>query len=96
VPDDAQRSAFSIEGEIVEIIESGGASSLRVGLHHMIALNLPPALVHDLHLGDRIAIDGEMRVDRLQALPESAARPAAGRPAHRARASAVNTDEEAS
>lgn len=81
--DDAHRSAFSLEGEIVEIIESGGASSLRVGLHHMIALNLPPGLVNDLHLGDRIAIDGEMRVDRVQALPEPVARPAAGRSTQR-------------
>jgi hypothetical protein len=70
VTDEARRSPVSLEGAIVEIIESGGASSLRLGLQHMIVLNLAPDLVDDLHLGDRIAIDGELRVDRVHALPD--------------------------
>lgn len=68
--DHAHRSAVSLEGEIVEIIERGGTSSLRVGLRHTILLDLSPGLVTDLHLGDRIAIAGEIRVDTLHALPD--------------------------
>lgn len=68
--DEVQRWAVSLEGEIVEIIEAAGVSSLRVALHHMIRLDLPASTVAGLHLGDRIGIDGALRVDRLHALPD--------------------------
>jgi hypothetical protein len=70
VPDQEQGSPLSLEGEIVEIIESGGVSSIRVVLHQMRAFDLDPGLVADLHLGDRIAIEGLLRVEVLHSLPD--------------------------
>jgi hypothetical protein len=68
----------SLDGEIVQIIETGGVSSLRVVLHYMNVFDLAPGLVTDLHLGDRIAIDGVLRVDAVRSLPDvdPVARPA--------------------
>ena len=69
---------MSLDGEIVQIIETGGVSSFRVVLHHMNVFDLAPGLVTDLHLGDRIAIDGVLRVDAVRSLPDvdPVARPA--------------------
>ena len=76
--DQGQRSAVSLEGEIVQIIETGDVSSIRVVLHHLSVLDLAHELVADLHLGDRIAIDGVLRVDDVRSLPDvdPVARPA--------------------
>ena len=75
--DQGQRSAVSLEGEIVQIIETGGVSSFRVVMHHMSVFDLAPELATDLHLGDRIAIDGVLRVDAVRSLPDDpVARPA--------------------
>lgn len=70
MPDEGQRSAVSLEGEIVQIVETGGVSSFRVVLHHMSVFDLAPGLVKDLHLGDRIAVDGLLRVDAVRSLPD--------------------------
>lgn len=75
--DRGQTAAISLEGEIVQIIETGGVSSLRVVLHHLSVFDLASGLVTDLHLGDRIAIDGVLRVDAVRSLPDDpVARPA--------------------
>lgn len=76
--DRGQTAAISLEGEIVQIIETGGVSSLRVVLHHLSVFDLASGLVTDLHLGDRIAIDGVLRVDAVRSLPDvdPVARPA--------------------
>jgi hypothetical protein len=67
-------AAISLAGEIVEIIESGGVASLRVVLHHMSVLDLEPRLVNELHLGDRIAIAGVLRVGAVRLTMEREAR----------------------
>ncbi len=76
--DRGQPSAVSLEGEIVQIIETGGVSSFRLILHYLSVFDLAPGLVTDLHLGDRIAIDGVLRVDAVRSLPDvdPGARPA--------------------
>jgi hypothetical protein len=70
VPDRAQPSAVSLEGEVVQIFETGGVSSFRLVLHHLSMFDLGSGLVADLHLGDRIAIDGVLRVDAVRSLPD--------------------------
>ena len=70
--------AVSLDGEIVQIITTGSVSSLRVALRHLVVFDAPPRLVHELHLGDRIAIDGALRVDALRPLPAASEPESAG------------------
>lgn len=70
VPDKGVPSAISLEGEVVQILAQGGVSSLRLVLRHLTVFDLSCGALTDLHLGDRIAIDGTLRVDAVRWLPE--------------------------
>lgn len=71
VPDRRPPSAVSLEGEVVEILQHGDVYTLRLILHHLVVFDMPPRLVTDVHLGDRIAIDGGLRVDGVRSLPDA-------------------------
>ena len=83
MPESGQPSAISLEGEVVQISERGGASSLRLVLRHLTVFDLASGLVAGFHLGDRIALDGILRVEAVRSLPDVApgARPASPGPA---------------
>lgn len=72
--DQDKPAAVSLDGEIVEIIEHGGVCSLRLVLHHLSVFDLVTGSATDLHLGDRIAIDGELRVDAVRLTVDREAR----------------------
>lgn len=84
---DGQQSVVSLEGEIVEIIAAGAVSSLCVVLHQMTVFKLAPELASALHLGDRIAIDGTLRVDAVRPLPDDEPVPRPAAPGRRAEGS---------
>ncbi len=70
MPDDGPQSVLALEGEIVEIIATDAVCSLCVVLHQVIVLKLAPELASDLHLGDRIAIDGALHIETVRSLPD--------------------------
>jgi hypothetical protein len=62
-------SDISLEGEVVQISERDGMSSLRLVVRELTVLEIASSLAKDVHLGDRIALDGSMWVDAVRPLP---------------------------
>ena len=63
-------SEISLEGEVVQISEREGVSSLRLVVRRLTVIDVASSLVNDCHLGDRIALDGSLRVEAVRALPD--------------------------
>ena len=63
-------SEISLEGEVVQITERKGMSSLRLVVRQLTVIDVASSLVSDCHLGDRIAVDGSVRVEAVRALPD--------------------------
>ena len=62
-------SDISLEGEVVQISERDGRSSLRLVVRELTVIEIASPLVKEVHLGDRIALDGSMRVEAVRPIP---------------------------
>ncbi len=53
----------------MQISERDGRSSLRLVVRELTVIEIASPLVKEVHLGDRIALDGSMRVETVRPLP---------------------------
>jgi hypothetical protein len=57
--------ALSLKGEVVEIFEQGGQRLAKIVLEARSVLDVAVANAQDVHLGDRVVIDGALTVGRI-------------------------------
>jgi hypothetical protein len=69
--------AFSAEGTVVEILERGGERFAKIVIGSSTVLELPAAAI-DLSLGDRVVVDGSLKVPHLRRGPDGAPAAAPG------------------
>ena len=62
-------SDISLEGEVVQISERDGRSSLRLVVRELTVMEIASPIVKEFHLGDRIALEGSMHVEAVRPIP---------------------------
>jgi hypothetical protein len=60
----------SVEGEVVEIFEQGGARWAKLVLKSPTVLDVLTPAARDVHLGDHVAVDGVLKVARIRSVPQ--------------------------
>jgi len=58
-----------LEGEVVEILEQEGRRLARVKIEPRSVLDLAASGIRELHLGDRLMIDGSLVIDAVVPAP---------------------------
>jgi hypothetical protein len=61
----SQTCALSLKGEVVEIFEEGGQRLAKIVLEARSVLEVAVTNPQDVHLGDRVVIDGALTVGRI-------------------------------
>jgi hypothetical protein len=62
--------AFSVEGEVVEILQDVGRLRAKVVLRPGTVLDVP-AIPSDMHLGDQVGIEGAITLERIRTLADA-------------------------
>jgi hypothetical protein len=58
-----------LEGEVVEILEGEGRRLARVRIEPRLMLDLAASGIRELHLGDRLMIDGSLEISAVVQAP---------------------------
>ena len=60
---------LKLEGEVVEILEQEGRRLARVRIEPRLMLDLAASGIRELHLGDRLTIDGSLEISAVVQAP---------------------------
>ena len=64
--DHTHNQKLSLRGEVVEISERGGRRRLKVTVEPHNLVDVPVDELSDAHLGDRVRVEVEVRVERVR------------------------------